>query len=248
MISSPACPACGGTNRTPLHQRGEMTLYRCARCDLSWIDPLPEPADLSALYTDAYEGASTSYFAKAEKKLKRSRGRVAQLKRYVPRGRFLDIGCNGGFMTEAAREQGFDAWGIDPDSVSVAYAAKTYPANRFAVAFAEEFFPEDDAGRPVAFDAIYCSEVIEHTPTPNLFAAALHRLLVPGGVAYLTTPDISHWRRPKDLDRWDGFCPPSHVLYFSPQSFAWLMHAHGLEVISRRFNLKPGLKVFVRRK
>jgi SAM-dependent methyltransferase len=35
---------------------------------------------------------------------------------------------------------------------------------------------------------VLCSEVIEHTPEPDLVLAGLHRVLRPGGVLVLTTP------------------------------------------------------------
>jgi 2-polyprenyl-3-methyl-5-hydroxy-6-metoxy-1,4-benzoquinol methylase len=55
-----------------------------------------------------------------------SRGRIRQLTKYARRGRFLDVGCNGGFMVEAPREAGFDAVGLDIDSVAIGYAQKHY--------------------------------------------------------------------------------------------------------------------------
>ena len=98
-----------------------------------------------------------------------------------------------------------------------------------------------------AFDVVYCSEVIEHAPDANRFAASLASLLRPGGVLYLTTPDISHWRRPREMGRWDAYTPPEHCLYFTPVSLARLLDRHGLGVVRRRFAWKPGIKVFARK-
>jgi SAM-dependent methyltransferase len=97
------------------------------------------------------------------------------------------------------------------------------------------------------FDAIACSEVIEHAPDCNRFTRALADLLVPGGLLYLTTPDIGHWRRPRDLDRWDAFCPPSHCIYFSPGNLSRLLAKHGLTVAWRAWSLKPGIKLIARK-
>jgi len=66
-------------------------------------------------------------------------------------------------------------------------------------------------------------------------------------VLYLTTPDISHWRRPRDLTLWDGFCPPSHCIYFSPGNLTRLLVEHGFEVFRRFVAWKPGIKVLARR-
>jgi 2-polyprenyl-3-methyl-5-hydroxy-6-metoxy-1,4-benzoquinol methylase len=198
------------------------------------------------MYGDTYAGASESYFRKVPQKLRRSRGRVRQLVRFLPGGAagrsFLDVGCNGGFMVEAAREAGFAAWGVEPDGAAVAYARRHYPANTYIHGTLEE---ADLGGHQ--FDAVYCSEVIEHAADCNRFVAALARATRPGGILYLTTPDIGHWRRPRDVRRWDAFCPPAHCLYFSPGNLAQLLARHGFAVIRRRPAFKPGIKVVARR-
>lgn len=174
----------------------------------------------------------------------RARGRIAKLRRYAPRRRFLDAGCNGGFMVEAARLAGFEAAGVEPDPASVAWAREHFPANRYFVATLEQF-AERNSGE--TFDALYCSEVIEHAPDANRFAAALAAVLKPGGALYLTTPDIGHWRRPRELHRWDAYKPPEHCLYFTPASLALLLRRHGLTVVARAWAWKPGIKVIARR-
>ncbi|MFO0995968.1 MAG: class I SAM-dependent methyltransferase [Alphaproteobacteria bacterium] len=203
---------------------------------------MPGPALIDFMYSDTYEGATTSYFAKAEKKIRRARRIMATLGRWVPGGRFLDIGCNGGFMVEAARERGFEAHGIDPDPVSIRYAAERFPGARFAAATIETFAPE--APR---FDFIHCSEVIEHVPAVDRFIGTVVGLLKPGGHLYVTTPDIGHWRRPRRLADWDGFVPPAHCLYFRPASLKTLAERHGLTVVHMPFAWKPGIKMLCRR-
>jgi SAM-dependent methyltransferase len=220
-----------------------MTLSRCHGCGLVFLDPLPTRDAAAALYNDACDGATTGYFAKVDKKMRRSRHRVAQIARYVRSGRFLDVGSSGGFMTEAAREAGFKAFGVEIDPVSVAYAREHYPRNSYFLGPIEEF-----AKTETGFDAVYCSEVIEHVPDLNGFVGAIARAMNPGAVLYITTPDISHWRRPKAIEKWDAFCPPSHCIYFSPGNLTRLLANHGLEGFRRRFAWKPGIKLFACRR
>jgi 2-polyprenyl-3-methyl-5-hydroxy-6-metoxy-1,4-benzoquinol methylase len=176
--------------------------------------------------------------------MRRARRRMRYLSRFVPGGAFLDIGCNGGFMVEAARERGFDAQGLDIDGVSIAYARRHYPKNTFFHGTIESYTAVPEALR---FDLVYCSEVIEHLPDVQGFTAAVAGLLRPGGVFFVTTPDISHWRRPRDLPAWDAFCPPSHCIYFNPDSLRLLLERHGLRVVRRRLALKPGIKLICRK-
>ncbi len=249
MNGAAKCPACDCAARERYFSDAEWQLYTCAACGLVYLDPAPGPEALAALYHDAYAGAQTGYFAKPQAKLRRSLIRLRIIQRHAisTGGNFLDIGCNGGFMVEAARRKGFTAWGVDLDRVSIDYARAHFPDSHFFHGAVSEFDPRGADGAPVRFTAAYCSEVIEHVPQPQSFLRDIYRLLLPGGVLYLTAPDISHWRRPRDLARWDGFCPPSHILYFSPKNLIALAQRCGFELITRRPAWKPGIKLILRR-
>lgn len=211
------------------------------------MDPPPSAAVLHALYDREYSGTPL-YLAKAEKKMRRMRHRarqiaqVARLKQQQEPLSFLDIGCSGGFMVEAAREQGFKAAGVEPDRMAVEFARASYPENDYFEGLLENI---DLGGRQ--FDVIYCSEVIEHAPDCHAFLAQVAAVMKDGGLLYLTTPDIDHWRRPKNILDWDGFAPPGHCLYFNPRNLQALLAQHGLTVVRRSFAWKPGIKLYARK-
>ena len=186
-----------------------------------------------------------AYFPKEAAKLARGRRSLRRPQSYVHGGRFLDAGCNGGFVVEAAREAGFKAVGVELDAAAVAWPREHYPANTYFVEALESFAEVSD--HVEAFDVLYCSEMIEHAPDANRFAASLASLLRPRGVLYLTTPDVSHWRRPRDLAQCDAYTPPEHCLYFTSLSLARLLDRHGLGGARRRIAWKPGIKVLARK-
>jgi SAM-dependent methyltransferase len=241
-LSAPCCPVCDGAEQVFEMTSNQCDLYRCAGCGTIYVHGMPSNAELAESYDDSYDGATTGYFAKVDKKMRRARGRINALKKRVrPGSRFLDVGCNGGFVVEAVREAGFDAWGLEVDGVSVAYAREHFPDNTYHHGIIEDFYPDQ------GFDLIYSSEVIEHVADVRAFMAAVVRLLNPGGVFYVTTPDISHWRRPRDLEEWDGFNPPVHCVYFNPDSMRKLLTDHGLEVVKKLVAFKPGMKFIARK-
>jgi len=82
-----------------------MALRRCADCGLVFMDPMPDAATLKALYADGYEGTTRVYLTKVASKMRRSRRRARWLSRRAPGRRFLDVGCNGGFMAEVTAVQ-----------------------------------------------------------------------------------------------------------------------------------------------
>ena len=241
QISPSACQICGNDAPAIFASKNGYQLYQCQDCHLVYVDPMPSADELAALYNNAYDEATAGYFAKSDKILRRSRRRLARIGRKVAGGRFLDIGCNGGFTVEAAREHGFEAFGIELDAVSLAYAQDHFPANNYFHGRIENY--------PVKnlFDVVYCSEVIEHVADVNSFLSAITRQMKRGALLYLTTPDISHWRTPKNINQWDAFCPPAHCLYFNPSNMTRLLHRHGLRVLRRIWPWKPGIKLYARR-
>lgn len=242
-----ACPVCRKPNHQAFIDYNNCHLERCESCGLVFMDPPPTAETLHALYDDTYSG-TPQYLAKADKKMRRMRHRAAQLARVAgvkTAGRplqFLDIGCSGGFMVEACREQGFTASGVEPDRIAVEYARKAFPQNQFY----EGLLEEADLGDR-RFDAVYCSEVIEHAPDPHAFMGHIAAVMNEGGILYLTTPDITHWRRPRNLPDWDGFRPPGHCIFFSPSNLQLLLAQHDLKVIRRSFAWKPGIKLYAQK-
>src|SRR5207302_6586570 len=103
--------------------------------------------------------------------------------------------------------------GVDLDRPSIEYGRKHYPDNEFHCGTIENLAATD----PEPFDLVYTSEVIEHVPDVRSFCGNISKVLRPGGCLFITTPDISHWRRPRDVRKWDGFGPPAHLIYFNPK-------------------------------
>ena len=100
----------------------------------------------------------------------------------ISRGaRVLDAPCGDGALTLALRDAGYDAWGTD-----------VVPAARERLG--EKFLAADlGAGIPCAdgsMDVVLSVEGIEHLENPYAFLRDIHRVLRPGGLLVLTTPNI----------------------------------------------------------
>ena len=243
MAAPSICPACEATGARHFITHRGMELLECGSCRLVFMAEMPSGAVLEATYIEPDECGLALVHAKAASKMRRLRRRARVLARYAQGpGRFLDVGANAGFMTEAMRELGFEAHGVEPHPPSVAYAREHYPRNSYHQTFMEAFEPGG-----LTFSAVYCSEVIEHSPDIDGFITAIRRVMEPGAVLYLTTPDIGHWRRPRDLTSWDGFKPPSHCVYFNPGALVGFLERHGFRILRRRLAFKPGIKLIAAR-
>ena len=100
-------------------------------------------------------------------------------------GRILDVGCNGGTLTEtvARKADAAEVVGIDISDRAVAYTKKKRPHFQLAVGDAEEL-PFRDA----TFDAIFCSEVLEHVAHPEKLLSEIRRCLKADGYTVVVVP------------------------------------------------------------
>lgn len=234
------CTGCNGRDWRPVVQQNGYRWWRCSGCGFVRLIPMPdEPAARAEIGGDAI-GRSyiEGYRAKLEKKMRRCARRARRLASLMPGVRLLDVGSNIGCLVEAGRRVGLESVGVEVNRTLVEFARETYPACHF-VAAAIEDAPLDGA----AFDGVYCSEVIEHVPDQDRFAAALAARMRPGAALYLTTPGAHEYvRRGRPTAR--DFGAPDHKLYHTRRSLTVLLNRHGFGQVRYQFNFGRGLKVF----
>lgn len=130
------------------------------------------------------------------------RGLRAGLGEFLPglAGEVLDVGCGRkpyAHLTRATRYVGVD---IDTPATRALAAADFYYDGR-SLPFAD-----------ASFDAVLCSQVLEHVFTPAGFLREINRVLRPGGVLLLATPFVwDEHEQPQDYGRYSSFGLP-HLL------------------------------------
>jgi 2-polyprenyl-3-methyl-5-hydroxy-6-metoxy-1,4-benzoquinol methylase len=101
-----------------------------------------------------------------------------------PGAQVLDSGCGNGVFTAFLCELGCDAIGIDISGTAIGYARQEYQEIRFEVASLEEGLPFKDE----EFDAVWCTEVLEHLFDVEGALTEINRVLRSNGKLVLTTP------------------------------------------------------------
>jgi SAM-dependent methyltransferase len=107
---------------------------------------------------------------------------------YVAGKRVIDCGCGEGYGTALLAEYATQAIGVDREPEVIAYAVGKYRAAERAafVAASVDALPFADS----SVDVVVCFQVLEHLPDPLAFLREVRRLLSPGGVLMLTTPNL----------------------------------------------------------
>lgn len=102
--------------------------------------------------------------------------------------RVLDVGCGSGVVADLLASMGAEVTGIDANPKAIEFARATFhrPNLEFRCANVE-----DVSGASASIARVYCLEVIEHLYEEQVRAllATFARLLRPGGVLTLTTPN-----------------------------------------------------------
>jgi SAM-dependent methyltransferase len=81
-----------------------------------------------------------------------------------------------------------------------------------------------------AFDAVTLWDVIEHLPDPRQSLLEVARILRPGGVCSVVTPDVGSLAARVLGARWEEMQKmPEHIYFFDRSSLATLLRAAGFE-------------------
>jgi 2-polyprenyl-3-methyl-5-hydroxy-6-metoxy-1,4-benzoquinol methylase len=171
---------------------------------------------------------SDAHYQQTDEYERSSKQQMRSLVPVAPHCRILDVGCGTGLNAERLSKLGHTVVGIDLSSVAIA---------KFCDKGLEGHVVDIEAGTlPFAdgsFDIIYASEVIEHSVDTADFLAKLFRILKPGGLLLLSTPNSAFWpyRILGCLGRTASeYQHPGHVRFFSRRSLRDAVEAAGFQI------------------
>lgn len=223
---APRCGLCGAPGRRFVVKYG-FDVLRCSGCDNAFVPSGAIPANLEDIYSAAYfEGGETttgypSYLADRDILLKNFAERLAFIDACRPPGRrLLDVGAAYGLLLKVAREEGWDASGVEIAPDCALEAARISGASVACGNFL-------DVPLQGPYDVIVMLDVIEHLRDPGAAVARAFELLSPGGLLVVETGDLhAPWSRLLGR-RWYFFDPPAHLFYFSERGLLELLRRHG---------------------
>jgi ubiquinone/menaquinone biosynthesis C-methylase UbiE len=155
--------------------------------------------------------------------------------------RVLEIGCGAGhLLAQVPSAHGF---GIDLAESLLAKAARRLTKRGTLVQGDAEHLPFRDG----AWERVYCSEVLEHLPSPAVALAEMRRVIAGGGVAVVSVPNEKLINTLKAVLRTSGLY---RVLlgsrsgeYQMPERMDDEWHLHVFDLAGLLALIPPGLRV-----
>ena len=220
-----ACIACGKNSPHVFRFKvNACEIWQCERCGLGRAET--STFDPKNYYTVDYFsgqcGDGYSDYLGAELVLRREFARsVDFVRRFIPSGRLLDLGCAYGFFLKEA-ESCFDVAGIELADEAAAHARRSGLNVLSGLADNENMRVIGPADVIVLFD------VIEHLPNPHATLALCERYLKPGGILVITTGDFNSVLARLSGRRWRLMTPPQHLWFFTKSSLCRIADTLGL--------------------
>lgn len=229
------CALCGVDDSRRIYTKFDLPIARCRRCGLVYANPRAPEADILRRYSHEYfwneylpaagapEGRIDYGFVDG-----RNAPMLHLLLRHAAPGRLLEVGCGAGLFLKAAERAGWDVAGVELSEDGAAFARDRLGLDVRRERAEAMTFPA------AFFDTAVMLEVIEHLFDPAAVLRAIHRVLRPGGLLAISTPNFDALsRRVLGLD-WSIISPLEHMYYFTSRTLGRLLQRSGFDVVEDR--------------
>ena len=153
-------------------------------------------------------------------------------------GHLLDIGCGNGQKLEMMQQLGWQTEGLDIDPIAIKKAKKK-GMKVYLGTLKSQKYPND------YFDAITMSHIIEHVHDPLKTLQECKRILKPGKLLIVVTPNSKSWGHKLYRDSWLSLDPPRHLHIFSDLTLRALTEKAGFKKIRIFSTIRAANNLFI---
>jgi len=219
------CPLCGGDDSTLVVRENGYHIVACDICGMVYLNPRPDDSCLQAYYQKSLPFDEKSIVAWQNLTWGVVKRAIQTLDRLKPaKGKLLDIGCRYGSFLDLAKKHGWDTVGIDICSQAVSYD-RWKGLNVGTKDLVDRSFADN------GFDAVTMFYVLERMPDPMQCLKQIQRILAPGGVLLIRTPEttpIVKFFKVMNLFR-PLYEAPGHLNDFSPRTLKSMLEKAGFQ-------------------
>jgi 2-polyprenyl-3-methyl-5-hydroxy-6-metoxy-1,4-benzoquinol methylase len=257
MLQSVPCNLCG-EERFELRyniQKCNRQIVKCTKCGLLYVNP-QNPQNLTYDYEDKgerqgkYQEAQDLatkrhdhcyeevYTKEEEWRVLHFADRANKVRKFCSSGRLLDIGCARGlFLSNFLTTEDFDIYGIEPRDWICARAVKRLGNKVFCGTLKEANLPDTQ------YDVVTMINLIEHLPSPKNTLLEVNRVMKPGALLMIETPNVEGLLTRIMGNRWHTFLESEHNFFFSKTTISNLLSKTGFKTLS----IEPAYKFFTLR-
>ena len=200
----------------------------CRSCGLVYMNPRPHHQSVQSNYAAV---ADTRYLEEEQGRIETFGESLDHIRRFMPSGTLLDVGCHVGTFLSVAERAGFEVAGVEPSrwAADVARTRISGPVHTGAV---------EDAPMPEhGYDVVTLWDVIEHLPDPALDVRAILGALRPGGIFAVSTMDVDSLFARVLGRRWPWYMQ-MHLVYFSRRTLCEMLRREGFEIADVRLHTR----------
>lgn len=218
------CLICGSTDWQVRFVKQGFDFVECRECRLLKLSPLPSPEQLSTHYSR--RATSGNYEPqKVAERLPTSINIFDLIEKHAALpGRIFDVGCFDGQLLDIAKKRGWETWGLELQGPAAEHAAESHHVSTCAV---EDYKIE----APNSFDVVSAVGLIEHVRDPLAFMALVKRLVLPGGLLVVQTPNWGSVPARLMQRYWMPIAAPEHIHYFSDRNLRRLCSQFGFTTL-----------------
>jgi SAM-dependent methyltransferase len=204
------------------------------QCHAYFLSPMPTDAMLAQAYDVSYYGDQETKFKAGiiERVLDGFRNyRAHKIAAKLPKqARILDIGCgNGNFLEFLSSNKDLELHGIERDMKAAARAMSKQGMTIKTTPLETGDYPAE------YFDAVTLFHVFEHLTHPAETLHIIEQILKPGGILYLSFPNIASFQAQLFRGKWLHLDPPRHLFFFKPSVLKKIMKQRRFSCISERY-------------
>lgn len=219
MVLNMVCYLCSSDNVLSLNVNENInnvnySLLYCKNCENGFTYPQPTKEELDDLYsTNTYRTETGQRFNIYIEKFvnwtveRRCREITAS---YKKPGKILDVGCGRGLLLSHMKRNGWQVNGIEYNDETASYANQQYNVN---VTTTTDYPPN-------SFDIITITHVLEHLNNPLEMLNEYYKLLKPGGLLIVSTPNLNSLQAKFGQRMWFHLDMPHHLFHFSEKSLS----------------------------
>ena len=221
------CDLCGNDDPTLWLEKDGFHYVRCLRCGLVYVTPrLRDHLLQQDNFYKIVTAGNLEAAAERDQNPRRMKSLIQVARSYLTYkriGALLDVGCGFGAFLEAAKSVGWKAYGVEVAIGPANIAARRHDVFHSCLS--------DAPHEPNSFDVVRLNNVIEHVLSPRALVCDIRRVLRPGGLLAISTPNVESFTAALQGMGWRYVQGGHHIYLFGLKTLGKLLEAEGFKLV-----------------